>query len=285
MISYMYVCPVGTSLLQNFIMNKNPKYSDLLKKYGTYKVAEWYKLPLDDPLNMVPDGYVCNVVKGHEIFKAIYEFLLDKPREASAEINGIMAIRDCYGHKPTDVEVLLYNTRTCNSRLCSYLIRDYLTNLGYRVETIEIAGMRSVDDLDEGLVEVLDKVVRLIVRKKSEGIKVYVNATPGFKPEAAFFTIASILAGADAIIYIHDAFKQPVLLPVPPITVDTQVINIIDREFEMVKCVDSYYLRKSLGSEELLTRLIDMGVLKASEGKVCLRNWVKMLLDIVRTSR
>ncbi|MEM4519859.1 MAG: putative CRISPR-associated protein [Sulfolobales archaeon] len=284
MISYMYVCPVGTSLLQNFIMNKNPKCSDLLKKYGTYKVAEWYKLPLDDPLNMVPDGYVCNVVKGHEIYNAIYEFLLDKPREASAEINGIMAIRDCYGHKPTDVEVLLYNTRTCNSRLCSYLIRDYLINSGYMVETIEIAGMKSVDDLDKGLVEVLDKVVRLIVRKKSEGVKVYVNATPGFKSEITFFTIASILAGANAVIYIHEAFKQPIVLPIPPLTIDTQVIKIIDKEFEMVECVDSYYLRKSLGSEELLTKLNDMGVLKISEGRVCLRNWVKILLDVVRKS-
>jgi putative CRISPR-associated protein (TIGR02619 family) len=274
MVRFVYVCPVGTSLLQNFV--RDLRFRGVVERFRGFRVEEWFRLSPDDPLNVVPDGYVCSVVRGHELFSALLDFLRSSSREACAEVNGIYGIRDLFGHSPRDVEVLLYHTRTCNSRLCSMVLEDFLRGEGYLVESVEVRALRSVDDFELGLVEVLDKVVRFVVRRRSEGVKVYVNATPGFKAEVTFLVIASILAGANAVVYIHDSFRSPVLLPIPPLSLNTKLVNDVLELFKYSQCLGTYYVRERLG-DELLTNMVDSGVLKVVEDKVCVREWVKHL--------
>jgi len=274
MVKYTYICPVGTSLLQNFI--NNPKWKDFITEFKDLRIEVWPKLSPDDPLNAVPNGYICSIVKGHELFDALLEFLRLSPRDACAEANGIYGIRDCYGHSPKDVEIFLYNTRTCNSRLCSSVIEEFLRSEGYLVQRIEIAALRSVDDFELGLIDVLDKVVRLVRKRRSEGIRVYINATPGFKSEVTFLVIASILAGANAVVYIHESFKTPINLPIPPLAVNTELLSGVLKLFKDVACIDTYYVRRVLG-DELVSNMLDLGVLKLKEDKVCIREWIKYL--------
>jgi CRISPR/Cas system-associated protein Csm6 len=156
------------------------------------------------------------------------------------------------------------------------VLEDFLRGEGYLVESVEVRALRSVDDFELGLVEVLDKVVRFVVRRRSEGVKVYVNATPGFKAEVTFLVIASILAGANAVVYIHDSFRSPVLLPIPPLSLNTKLVNDVLELFKYSQCLGTYYVRERLG-DELLTNMVDSGVLKVVEDKVCVREWVKHL--------
>jgi putative CRISPR-associated protein (TIGR02619 family) len=274
MVRFVYVCPVGTSLLQNFV--RDLRFRGVVERFRGFRVEEWFRLSPDDPLNVVPDGYVCSVVRGHELFSALLDFLRSSSREACAEVNGIYGIRDLFGHSPKDVEVLLYHTRTCNSRLCSMVLEDFLRGEGYLVESVEVRALRSVDDFELGLVEVLDKVVRFVVRRRSEGVKVYVNATPGFKAEVTFLVIASILAGVNAVVYIHESFRSPVLLPIPPLSLNTKLVNDVLELFKYSQCLSTYYVRERLG-DELLTNMVDSGVLKVVEDKVCVREWVRHL--------
>lgn len=274
MVRFVYVCPVGTSLLQNFV--RDPRWGSVVERFKEFRVESWFRLSPDDPLNIVPDGYICSVVRGHELFNALLNYLRSNPKEACAEVNGIYGIRDLFGHSPRDVEVLLYHSRTCNSRLCGSVLEDFLRGEGYLVESIEVRALRSVDDFELGLIEVLDKIVRLVVRKKSEGLKVYVNATPGFKSEVTFLVIASILAGADGVVYIHESFRSPVLLPIPPLTLNTKVVSDVLELFKDISCLDTYYVNSRLGSE-LVTNMLDLGVLRLEEGRVCIREWVKHL--------
>jgi len=273
-VRFVYVCPVGTSLLQNFV--RDLRWGDVVKRFEGFRIRDWFRLSPDDFLNIVPDGYICSVVRGHELFNVLLDFLRFNPREACAEVNGVYGIRDLFGHNLRDVEVILYHTRTCNSRLCSSVLEDFLRSEGYLVESIEIRALRSVDDFELGLIEVLDKVVRLVVKKRSEGIKVYVNATPGFKSEVTFLVIASILAGANAVVYVHESFRSPVLLPVPPLTLNTKVVSDVLELFKDMSCLDTYYVNEGLGSE-LVTNMLDLGVLRLEEGRVCIREWVKHL--------
>ena len=127
MAKYLYVSPVGTSLLQNLARARR----DLVERYSGKRFGEWYRLPLDDPMNAVPDGYVCQVVKGHEIYDTALELAIQKPKESSAELNGLLGIASLFNHSLRDVEVLLYHTRSCTSRLCSMVVADALKKLGF----------------------------------------------------------------------------------------------------------------------------------------------------------
>ena len=85
-----------------------------------------------------------------------------------------------------------------------------------------------------------------------------------------------MLAGANAVVYIHDSFRSPVLLPIPPLTLNTKVVSDVLELFKDISCLDTYYVNSRLGSE-LVTNMLDLGVLRLEEGRVCIREWVKHL--------
>ena len=202
----VYVSPVGTGILENFARRGGDP--ELVEKYS---MDEWSRLGLDDPRNLYPDGQVCTVSRSPEVYGALLNYVVSRPREASPEINGIQAIRSLYRHRAEDVMVMLYTTRTCNAMLCERVVEEALRRQGFQVQSVTVRGIGGLDDFEEGLVEILDKVVGKIVKWKDRGLRVYLNATPGYKAETTFLVISALLAGADGIVYIHQAFREPVL--------------------------------------------------------------------------
>jgi CRISPR/Cas system-associated protein Csm6 len=152
--------------------------------------------------------------------------------------------------------------------------------MGYsNVEVVEVRALKSVDEFDEGLLELLDKVVEHIEGYLKRGYKVVVSATPGFKAETAFLTIVAMLLGIPSI-YIHESFKAPVTLPVLPIRVDTATLSEVLELFRSSNCVDKGVAINVLGeklSEYLFTQIIT----EKPGGEVCLRVWLSKLLKIV----
>ena len=277
----LYVSPVGTSILSNFV--RDPRFKSVVEKYKDKRVFDWYRLPPGDSLNTVPDGYICSVVSGHELYEAIKKFVFSDPQRASAEINGVVSTANLFGHNLKDVEVLLYTTRTCTSRLCASIASETLKSV-YNVKSVqvvEVKAFRSPDEFDEGLMEILDKVVRAVVNYRKRGYRVYVSATPGYKAETAFVALASILAGASAVTYIHESFGTAVTLPTPPITLDKQRLEEVTKIFREAECIDKGELISRGLDENRVRDYIELGILKVKGGKVCLRTWTKKILEIV----
>ncbi len=274
---YLYISPVGTSILRNYVLDKANQ--GIIEKYSDMRPREWFRLSPDDPLNTVPSGFLCNPPVDLE--ESLRGFLRRDPRRASAEINGLLAIRDLYGHGYSDIDVLLIATKTCNSMLAARLIEEILRGLGMETWTVTVEAMRSVEEFEEGVVELLDRVVPAIRERHAAGGNVYISATPGFKPETTFLVIASLLAGADSIVYIHEAFREPVALPAPPIRLDDSVRELLG-VYGGDECVEISVLNESLGSQ-VVSSLLDKGLLRRGSDPtlLCLRRWVRRLADLL----
>jgi len=273
----LIVSPVGTSVLSNFV--RESRFKSVIERYSSKNVESWHRLSPSDPLNTVPGGYICGIVRGSDLYNAMLDYVRSEPARASSELNAILRLLESVDVSREVVEVFLYNTQTCNSRLCRSLLEDYLRGEGVRVQSIEIRGLGSLHEFDSGLVEVLDKVVRVVVDRKRQGTRVYVNATPGFKPESTFFVIASILAGADSIFYIHEGFRELVRLPMPPLSLRRDEVEELVRLLGTEGGAPLYAVRQELGDEGV-RRLVEMGLVEKREGMLVLRRWVRKLLEV-----
>ncbi|MCI4436447.1 MAG: putative CRISPR-associated protein [Ignisphaera sp.] len=270
------VSAVGTSLLRNFISSQ--RFQDTIKKFNMF---DWDKLAVDDPRNAYPDGEVCRAGKDAELLNALRSFVLENPSRAMAEVNGVESALRVLGASRGDTEVMLFASQTCNSILCASIARDALKALGYsNVEIIEVKALRSVDEFDQGLVELIDKVIERVVDYVRRGYSVAVSATPGFKAETAFLTIVAMLLGAPSI-YIHESFREPVDLPPLPIRLDFDRIADALNIFRSNPCIDKGLAINILGNK--LKQYIELQILKEKPGGlVCIRPWITKLLEITK---
>ena len=223
MVRWLHVIASGTSVLRNFELRVGGE----ARRLG---VVGWFRLPPDDPRQEVA-GRVAVEGVGSEVYDALREFLWGDPEGASAELNAFLKYVSLAGHAPPgDVGVLVFSTDTGVGYLCATLIHEFLRLKGYAVvtgEPVRVRGLgRSEESLDDGLANLLDSVVSVIKEHAGKGVRVYVNATAGFKAEATFLTMAAAVAGATAAYYIHEAFREVVELPLPPLTPDPRVIQL-----------------------------------------------------------
>ena len=275
-LSFVVLCPVGTSLLANFA--RCGEFRGVVERYG---VGDWHRLSLDDPRNRFPDGEVCSVTRGHEVFEALKRFVDGYGARSCAELSGMNAICELYGFGLGSARIVLLPTQSCNSLLCARVLKEYLEPRTRGVEIVALRSARSVDDFENFVLEVLDKVVKRVVEERKRGCRVFINATPGFKAEVSFMVLASILAGADGVVYIHEAFSQGVALPVPPLKLDLGRVERILKIFDDRRCVDYGYATQNLGELEIV-EYIDRGVVYRKGTELCLRSWVRKLVEIYR---
>ncbi len=269
---------VGTSLLQNFV--RCNEFRDVIGRYRDRGVEEWYRLSVDDERNRYPDGYICSVTRRHELYDAMKSFVERYWGRSCAEINGIEAIAKLYSIDLRGSEIVLLPTETCNSMLCANIIGEALRDrYSCRIDLVPLRSLRSVDEFDDLVIEILDKVVKRIVNAKRDGARVFINATPGFKAEVSFLTLASILAGADAVVYIHEAFREGVSLPIPPIKLDLDYTKKILSLFGDSQCIDYGYALQIL-DEPTIISYIDRGIVYRRYGELCIRKWVRKLLEV-----
>lgn len=266
---------VGTSLLRNFVADT--RFRSIVDRFA---MVDWDRVAVDDPRNTYPSGVICRALKNVELLAKLEQFALENPVRALAEVNGIETTLTKFPTPRGAVDVVLIASQTCNSLLCAQIARKVLKAMGYsNVEVVEVRALKSVDEFDEGLLELLDKVVEHIEGYLKRGYKVVVSATPGFKAETAFLAIVAMLLGIPSI-YIHESFKAPVTLPVLPIRVDTATLSEVLELFRSSNCVDKGVAINVLGeklSEYLFTQIIT----EKPGGEVCLRVWLSKLLKIV----
>lgn len=272
MVRWLHVIATGTSILRNFEFRFRGRAEEL-------GVEGWFRLPPDDPRQDVAWG-VARAGRGDEVYRALSDYLRSDPRGASAELNAFLRYVSLSNHVPPgEVGVLVYSTDTGTGYLCARLIHEYLVGEGYAAltpEPVRVEGLgTSEESLDDGLANLLDKVVSVIREEVAKGVKVYVNATAGFKPETTFLTMAAALAGAAATYYIHEAFREVIELPLPPLTVDPKIKQLISKVGPEGMNVTEYEeTARNLGinPQELLEKK-----LLILTDKVRLRKWLTLL--------
>ena len=278
----LVISPVGTSLLANFVSASRSGCSYCAEVVEVFKdrgVEEWARLGLDDDRNRFPDGLLCSFVKGTPVFDALLRFVRDYGSRSCAELSGLSAIVSSYLLDPRETTVLLLPTRTCNSMLCARVLEEFLRESYRGVEVVPLRMVGSEDDFEEFAIEVLDRVVKRVVDERRRGVRVFVNASPGFKAEVSFLVLASILGGASAVVYIHEAFRKGVSLPIPPIAIDREYVSKLLGVFGDRQCIDKGEATAALSDEELAVAR-DRGVIYERKGLVCLRKWVRKLLEL-----
>jgi putative CRISPR-associated protein (TIGR02619 family) len=260
-----HIVPVGTSLLGNFA--RSSEGSSVVRGFG---VDGWDRFSPDDPRQEV----VCGS------FDALKGYLLDFVRSAgdvaSAELSSLLRAVRGLGCDPSFTHVILYATNTCTSRLSMSVIAGYLRELGFIVREHVIPSARSEDELETAMREVVDRAISEALKMTEKGYHVCVNATPGFKVESAYLTVAALLAGLDCIYYMHEAFRDVVYMPVPPLQLKEDYRRAI---LELEKPLTRGEAERRLG-RTLLEELIWRRLVEEESGAVKARQWILRVAKI-----
>ena len=196
-----HIISVGNSLLTNFKRTKKD-----IENLSYDKDKEWREL-FDDP-----------------IFRdEIYNFVKEKPKKHSAELNSFLRFVEKYHVENKDVLIYLFGTNTGSNEICKNTIKRYLNEQGYRLANPkEFAGYfwensnydnrYAEKEFIEGIGELVDRVIYLAKKKQEEGFDVYVNPTGGFKAHVVASALAGTLTGSK-VYYIHETFTDIILFP------------------------------------------------------------------------
>jgi putative CRISPR-associated protein, APE2256 family len=263
----VHVSAVGTSLLKNSLEN-----NEVRKEVEGLSLKDWDRLKFnDDRQNVIKE-------KIDDMKKLLLNFIKSKGESSSAELDSLFSAMRKFKHKEEEVYVFLYTTNTNNSILAGETIRDYLKEKEIRSELVTVKSISSEETFYEGIEDLFDKVVYKILKFKEEGNEVYINATPGLKPETTFISLAGLLAGADVIYYKYQEFNEVVLLPSLPITISPKYLEWL------IRFANQGYTLSERRASELgipITVLESKGLVeKKGEDAYGLKDWVRKMLGI-----
>jgi len=268
-----HVIATGTSILQNFSRTEN----EIVKKY---RMEDWARLSPEDPKQKKIEAYI---PRGNEVHESLLSFVKKDPKKASAELNAFLNFVEKYGQR--DIEILIYCTDTNNNRLTAQIIYEYLKEEGYKLtgEPVIIKNLgRSISQFEEGLVNLLDQVIKVVKSKSDQGYEICINATAGYKPETAFLVLASSLVSklSPTVYYIHEAFQEVITLPTIPVKIEDKYIEIAKKFMEPQPQNYAVDLLKRYGFK--IEELVNQYILTIDTDKnlVQTRKWLRKLIEI-----
>ena len=267
-----HIFTVGVSILQNS--------SSYLKDRGYEDAASWSRLSPTDEMQRKLEGWA---YKGAEPFKLVCDLVKSDPKGKSAELNAFLAYLDSNPVTKDSVEIGLYTTDTGNGWFCGMVLYEVLKEMGFTVnEPVRVKHFGlGPSFLQDALAELMDKIARVVVSKKEQGLRVCLNATGGYKPEVTFAVITSLALGVDRVYYIHEGFRDLVVLPSPPLTLRKEVVEKLRMLFENPEGLPKHLLIENLGWKvEEIDDLIFDGLVEERDGIVKLRRWVRKLMEL-----
>jgi len=204
----LHIISVGASLLSNYIKKKD---KERLQKMDNN----------EEPLpNLDNDKEYSKILSNKKIVSDIYNYVKEKPYEASAELNSL---KDFIDNKKID-EIRFIITDTNISKLASVILARYLEeNLKIKVDFgPKISGYYKEYDMNiksaesifiVSLSKLKNNLIKYIAKKnKSNTYKIYINATGGFKPEIVILMFVGSLTKT-TVYYKHEFFKKTVFIP------------------------------------------------------------------------
>ncbi len=275
----------GASLLTNFIRENKEEKDERVKDIAN----RLDKLMKIDITSIEYDKAKDYAFKEHEVFKALLDYLGKDDSRASAESNAINLLIKLQQLSYNDVKIYLYRSDTSVGLLVANILKEYLKQKGSEVEDIEVKGFatqRTLDEFQEGMVDLITKIIRIIKHNKDKG-RIYVLAIGGFKPETTAAIIAALLAGSNGIYYVYETSRYLVPLPLIPLSIRQDAIDMLDRIFHIK---DPSKVRWQISLDELLSIGIDQSMIEELEfmglierrgelrNKIEIRDWVRELI-------
>jgi putative CRISPR-associated protein (TIGR02619 family) len=265
---------VGSSLLTNklyhYILNGKslpPELTNCLDQ------KEWIKLSAEARCNL--GNIMSNIRQDAE--ESLMSFLpanrLD-PISASAETHSIKLLIDkLMSDENSSLKQLLGELKlyfiasnTTAGRACAQALFDYYKNT---LKVKEVVSIKVIEHLtgdakvfQQGITEMIDKLIELITNEKSKGNEVFINATGGFKPEGTYATLCGLLNEVN-VCYAHEYFESEiVLLPSVPLGFDFNPWHLSASKIQLA-------LSGSRPAYESLPHQIRELMVWDEEGKVC----------------
>ncbi len=209
---------------------------------------------------------------------AAKEALLLDPRSMSAELNAMYPwLEMCQKRKkgcPT--KVYLIHSETGAGEAVAEILASYLEDKKIDVDVQMIHYLGNPQKLPEGLIELARTLRNISERHTSINECILVNPTGGFKVESGY-AILALQARALAAYYIHETFKNVVLLPFKGLMYHPALRAILKK----VRCDDLWC---SLGSVSEVKCLVDalepIGAIRISKDTVMLSKHVLEALRI-----
>ncbi len=224
----LHIINVGTSIITNYkkievdINIKNAKLSD----------NEVWEHVLDSPTLM----------------ENIYQFVVENPKERSAELNSFLRMVEL---KNNDIEVFFLGTKTPVNEICIRILERFMKENGYKIcLTKEFPGYfltysnNKAEEFKKGISEMLDHLLLLANKKKSEGYKVYFNPTGGFKAHVIACALAGFMTYSE-VYYLNEEFEDLIVFPYLfylPKNKELELLRILQEKKQLSKSdVESLY--------------------------------------------
>lgn len=145
---------------------------------------------------------------------------LENLHDACAELNTFL--RAVKGQNPSDIQAYLFGTKTSVNELVRRTIERILVERSYLLcAPYEISGYfgeraqgekNAEAAFQDGIRELLDRLVELAKRKRQEGRVVYFNPTGGLKAHVMTTALAAYLTSSE-VYYMNEEFGDIVFLP------------------------------------------------------------------------
>ncbi len=231
------VSTIGTSILTNLIIRKNPEESN------------WYNL-LRDSANQRQSELT---EETQTVIDTLYGRALEKFREndvqtnrdMSAELNGIYGIYDgVLPNKSTDQHYLIC-TDTAQGQRTGEIIKHFLTNKGFITVNIFTPPKLSTKDTNafaDGTKELI-RWLEEYVPKPPSNFYVVFNLVGGFKSLQGYMNTFGAFY-ADEVIYIFEGSTDLIRIPRLPIKIDTSVIEDNLVKFAMMAAGEMYPIKE-----------------------------------------
>lgn len=192
------IVPVGTSMLSGWMRRLDP---DLRFPRG-WVVGGGAEVDPPNPQRWIP---------------ALTESMRQRGARTSAELDSIRLWLDAHPNAHV-ARVTLLVSDTDAARWVAQVTQALLPNVLRQQATIEQSQVPqlSPDSMRRGLVEFVRVSANAIKTCRNRGLLPIINATPGFKAEAALLTLEGALLGAESF-YLHEQMQSIVTIPAIPL--------------------------------------------------------------------
>ncbi|RLE63543.1 MAG: hypothetical protein DRJ38_07340 [Thermoprotei archaeon] len=265
-----HIVTSGISLFTNFL--RKGRSEDLIKKYNLEK---WLEKGYEEEIEEI----TAHLESKSEIYEAFLEFIKRNPYQASAETNSLLKYCEYTKVSPWNITVKLFTTDTALGKFVAFIVKDYLASQGFTIDgkptTIKYFGW-GVDFFEKALVEVLDNISQTILKAKEKNYLTALNATGGFKPETTFAVIAALMSEVDRIYYIHETFKEIVILPGIPLAIKKEYAELLAKFAEPV---EKWFAKEHMHiTEYTILELKEKGLIEETPEGLKIKKWIKSML-------
>ncbi|MCL0053040.1 putative CRISPR-associated protein [Dehalococcoidales bacterium] len=152
------------------------------------------------------------------------------PISASAETHSLKLLIDKLIDEESNLSKVLQQLKlyfivsnTPAGRACARALMQFYRN----IMKVNVANLEIIEKLtgdpkvfQQGITEMIDRLIKLITEERNKGNEVFLNATGGFKPESAYATVCGLLNQVN-VCYVHEDFEGELCwLPSIPVGFD-----------------------------------------------------------------